>query len=113
MRVLWWSLTPRSRSDPASPPPAVSSEYEPSVSGLEPVAYRPIVDAVSLARAAERGGVWRLLDQETGNPLVVCPNCWSDVVIALLRTRVSVVAQVLGVRPEWARCGVCDPDDAS
>ena len=113
MRVLWWSLTPRSRSDPVPPSPAVSSGFEPSVSAVEPVAYRPIVDAVLLGRAAERGGVWRLLDEDMGNPLVVCPTCWPDVVIALLRTRLSVVAQVLGVRPEWARCGVCDPDDAS
>ena len=112
MRMLWWSLEPASRSASVQAAPAVTSQFQPSVPDADPSVYRPVVDVCSLREAAESGGIWRLLDEEGGNPLVVCPACWLHVVRALLRTRPRVVAHVLGARPDWARCGVCDPDDA-
>ena len=111
IRMLWWSLAPVSRSASVSAAPRVTSQFQPSVPDARPSVYRPVVDVLSLREAAESGGVWRLLDEEGGNPLVVCPACWLHVVSALLRTRQSVIAHVLGARPDWARCGVCDPDD--
>ena len=112
MRMLWWSLAPGSRSASALAAPTVTSQFQPSVPDADPSVFRSVVDVLSLREAAESGGVWHLLDEEGRNPLVVCPACWLHVVRALLRTRRSVVAHVLGARPDWARCGVCDPDDA-
>ena len=112
MRMLWWSLEPASRSASVRAAPAVASRFQPSVPDADPSVYRRVVDVCALRAAAESGGIWRLLDEEGGNPLVVCPACWLHVVTALLRTRPRVVAHVLGARPDWARCGVCDPDDA-
>ena len=58
----------------------------------------------------EPTGRWRLVDPEAGQPVCVCPFCWPAAERALGRGGRLIVRQ-LALRPSWARCGVCDPDD--
>ena len=52
---------------------------------------------------------WRVVDPESGDPVFVCPRCW-PVVAEYWRRRANVTVRVVGTRPDWARCGVCDPE---
>ena len=53
--------------------------------------------------------VWRVADLEAGDPVVVCPACW-PAVAPYWRSRADATVRLLGARPAWARCGVCDPE---
>ena len=68
--------------------------------------------------ARERGGGlasrpdaagWRVAEPEAGDPVFVCPACWPEVA-SHWRDRTDTTVRVLGRRPEWARCGICDPE---
>ena len=59
-----------------------------------------VVDAAAL---------WRVVDPEAGDPVVVCPECWPQMA-ALWRARVNMTVRTLEPRPAWARCRVCDPE---
>jgi len=52
---------------------------------------------------------WRVADPEVGDPVFVCPSCW-PAVAAYWRDRADATVRVVGRRPAWARCGVCDPE---
>ena len=52
---------------------------------------------------------WRVVDPEAAEPVVVCPLCW-PLVAAYWLGRADATVRVLGPRPAWARCGVCDPE---
>ena len=43
--------------------------------------------------------------------MFVCPGCW-PAVAAYWRDRTDATVRVVGPRPEWARCGICDPERA-
>ena len=71
-----------------------------------------------MSTAAERSGQatggpdgsgWRVADPEAGDPVFVCPWCWPEVA-AYWQARPDATVRVVGPRPEWARCGVCDPE---
>ena len=49
---------------------------------------------------------WRVVD-----PVFVCPGCW-PAVASYWRDRTDATVRVVGPRPEWARCGICDPERA-
>ncbi len=51
----------------------------------------------------------REVETDAGGPVIVCPGCWPDVE-ARMRGGSGVEVRVLGERPEWARCAVCDPE---
>ncbi|MYN64898.1 MAG: hypothetical protein F4X11_07710 [Acidobacteria bacterium] len=55
------------------------------------------------------GAGWRVADPEAGDPVVVCPWCW-QAVAEYWQARPDATVRVVGPRPEWARCGVCDPE---
>ena len=55
------------------------------------------------------GGGWRVADPEAGGPVFVWPSCWPAVEEYWL-ARADATVRVLGPRPAWARCGVCDPE---
>ena len=59
--------------------------------------------------AGPDAGGWRVADPEAGDPLFVCPSCW-PAVAEYWRSRADAMVRVLGPRPAWARCGVCDPE---
>ncbi len=61
------------------------------------------------ARENEPGeaGAWRVLEPEMGDLAVVCPGCWPEMA---RQVGADVTVRVLGQRPEWARCGMCDPE---
>ena len=61
--------------------------------------------------AVAAAAVWRTVDPEAGDPVVVCPACWPRVA-ASWRARVDVTVRTLEPRPAWARCGMCDPEGA-
>ena len=61
--------------------------------------------------AVDAAVLWRAVDPEVGDPVVVCPGCWPRVA-ASWRARVDVTVRTLEPRPAWARCGVCDPEGA-
>ncbi len=63
---------------------------------------------VEAKSAAAAGAAWREVDPEAGGPVFVCPACWPRVA-AYWRTREDVTLRELASRPEWARCGVCEP----
>lgn len=52
---------------------------------------------------------WREVDAGAGGPVMVCPGCWPDIA-AEVRSRCGGEVRVVGERPEWARCAVCDPE---
>lgn len=52
---------------------------------------------------------WRAADPEDGDPVFVCPWCW-PAVAAYWRDRADATVRVVGRRPAWARCGLCDPE---
>ena len=52
---------------------------------------------------------WRVADPEAGDPVCVCPSCW-PAVAEYWRDRADTTVRVVGRRPAWARCGVCDPE---
>ena len=52
---------------------------------------------------------WRAVNPEMGDQVFVCPRCWPDVA-AHWRARADATVRELAARPEWARCGVCDPE---
>ena len=54
---------------------------------------------------------WRVADPEAGDPVFVCPGCW-PAVASYWRDRTDATVRVVGPRPEWARCGICDPERA-
>ena len=57
------------------------------------------------------GAGWRVVDPEAGGPVFVCPGCW-PAVASYWRDRTDATVRVVGPRPEWARCGICDPERA-
>ena len=67
--------------------------------------------------AAARGGEtanrpaakWRVAEPEAGDPVFICPGCW-PAAAAYWRERADATVRVVGRRPEWARCGICDPE---
>ena len=52
---------------------------------------------------------WHVADPEAGDPAVVCPGCW-PLVASYWRARADATVRALRPRPEWARCGACDPE---
>ena len=71
-----------------------------------------------MTAATERGGApaaksdgagWRVAEPEAGDPVFVCPSCWPQVA-AYWQERPDAAVRVVGCRPEWARCGICDPE---
>ena len=52
---------------------------------------------------------WHEVDTGAGAPVMVCPGCWPDVA-SEVRSRPGVEVRVLGERPEWVQCAVCDPE---
>ena len=61
------------------------------------------------ARENEPGeaGAWRVLEPEMGDLAFVCPRCWPELA---RQVAAGVTVRVLGQPPEWARCGMCDPE---
>ena len=59
--------------------------------------------------AKRRAAAWRVADPEAGDPVFVCPSCW-PAVAAYWRKRSDATVRVVGRRPAWVRCGVCDPE---
>ena len=68
--------------------------------------------------AAARGGRatsgpaaagWRMVEFEAGDPAFICPGCW-PAVAAYWWEWPDATVRVVGQRPEWARCGVCNPE---
>ncbi len=62
-------------------------------------------------RAAKRADTaWReVVDPGTGGALFICPGCWPEAG-EHWRARPNARVRLLGARPEWAQCAVCDPD---
>lgn len=56
-----------------------------------------------------KAGGWRVAEPEVGDPVFICPDCW-PAVSAYWRERADATVRVVGRRPEWARCGICDPE---
>ena len=56
----------------------------------------------------DRAG-WRVAEPEAGDPVFICPVCWPEVA-AYWGERADATVRVVGRRPEWARCGICDPE---
>ena len=54
---------------------------------------------------------WRVVDPEAGDPVFVCPGCW-PAVAGYWEERPDATVRVVGPRPDWARCGICDPAGA-
>ena len=55
---------------------------------------------------------WRVAaDPEAGDPVFVCPWCW-PAVASYWRDRTDATVRVVGPGPDWARCGICDPERA-
>ena len=54
---------------------------------------------------------WRVADPEAGDPVFVCPGCW-PAVVSYWRDGTDAMVRAVGPRPEWARCGICDPERA-
>ena len=53
---------------------------------------------------------WReVVDPATGDAMFICPSCWPEAG-AYWRSRPNARVRVLGARPDWAQCAVCDPD---
>ena len=52
---------------------------------------------------------WRVAEPEAGDPVFICPGCW-PAVAAYWQARPDAAVRVVGRRPEWARCGICDPE---
>ena len=73
------------------------------------VRARPV--SVVSGRTAKRvAAVWReVVDPGTGGAMFICPKCWPEAG-AYWRARPSAAVRVLGARPEWAQCAVCDPE---
>lgn len=70
------------------------------------------VNAPQPARESEprdTAAPWRAMDPEVGGLVVVCADCWPEVE-AQVRGRSGVTVRVLGARPPWAQCAVCDPE---
>ena len=67
--------------------------------------------SVVVRRAARRvAAAWReVVDPATGGALFICPGCWPEAG-AYWRARPNAGVRVLAARPEWAQCGVCDPE---
>ena len=59
----------------------------------------------------DTAAAWREPDPESGDPVFVCPRCW-PAVAARRRSRADATVREPGPRPAWARCGVCEPEDA-
>ena len=62
-------------------------------------------------RAAKRvAAAWReVVDPATGGAMFICPKCWPEAG-AYWRSRPNARVRVLGTRPDWAQCAVCDPE---
>lgn len=75
-----------------------------SVGGAGPV-------SVVVRRAARRvAAAWReVVDPATGGALFICPGCWPEAG-AYWRARPNAGVRVLAAPPDWALCGVCDPE---
>ena len=54
-------------------------------------------------------GPWRCVEPEAGGPVFVCPSCW-PLVAAYWEEREDATVRTLAERPEWARCGLCEPE---
>ena len=53
---------------------------------------------------------WReVVDPATGGAMFICPTCWPEAG-AFWLARPNAKVRVLGARPDWAQCAVCDPD---
>ena len=52
---------------------------------------------------------WRVAEPEAGDPVFICPGCW-PAVAEYWQERPAATVREVGRRPEWARCGVCDPE---
>ena len=50
---------------------------------------------------------WRALEPELGDVAFICPGCWPELA---RQAGAGVTVRVLGQRPDWARCGMCDPE---
>ena len=77
-----------------------------TVGGAQPRGAPPVV------RRSEtrRDGKWReVVDPGTGGAMFICPRCWPEAG-AYWRVRPNAAVRVLGARPEWAQCAVCEPD---
>ena len=57
--------------------------------------------------APGEAAAWRALEPEMGDLAFVCPGCWPEMARQI---GADVTVRVLGQRPEWARCGMCDPE---
>ena len=56
-----------------------------------------------------QAGGWRVAEPEAGDPVFICPGCW-PAVAAYWQAKPDATVRVVGRRPEWARCGICDPE---
>ena len=61
------------------------------------------------AMAKPAAARWRVAEPEAGDPVFVCPRCW-PAVVSYWQERPDATVRVVGRRPEWARCGICDPE---
>ena len=68
------------------------------------------VSAVVRRAARRAAAAWReVVDPATGGALFICPGCWPEAG-AYWRARPNAGVRVLATRPDWAQCGVCDPE---
>ncbi len=64
---------------------------------------------LAMPREKEPGdaAAWRALEPELGDVAFICPGCWPELA---RQVGAGVTVRVLGQRPDWARCGMCDPE---